>query len=290
MGFVQLDETYPLRIVYLILCHKEPEQVSQLVQRLNDEAISFVIHVDARSNEMEAKLKQLLVKLSNVRFARRHRCYWGRFGIVKATLSCIESALQTPFDYAVLLSGQDYPVKSNKSINVFLEEHSGKEFIECFHIHRPNRWTDQGKAPTRGARRAHALVLSFRSRVWCTRLMRKFPLSFDPYGGAQWWCLSYEALRYIADFVARHPSYFHYFRFTLAPDEIFFQSIIANSDHATRVVHKITYDDWNSPKPPYPKILDEGDFVTLRDQRWLFARKFDYERSNKLRALLDNLN
>jgi hypothetical protein len=275
-----------LRIVYLILCHKEPKQVSELVQRLDSDGVSFVIHVDARSKGMEAELKDLLFKFHNVKFARRYRCYWGQFGIVKGTLSCIEKALETSFDYAVLLSGQDYPVKTNQSISAFLKEHSGSEFIECFQIHRPNRWTGQSGA-YQAARRAHALVFSFRSRMWCTRLMREFPLGYNPHGGTQWWCLSYEALRYIAEFVSRNTAYSRYFRFTLTPDELFFQSIIANSDYATRIAHKITYDDWNDPNPPYPKILDESDFEKLRDSRWLFARKFDYARSDKLRMLLD---
>jgi hypothetical protein len=238
---------------------------------------------------MEVELKDRLSDLDNVNFARRYRCYWGQFGIVKGTLSCIETALETPFDYAVLLSGQDYPVKSNKSIKAFLKKNSGDEFIECFQIHRPNRWTEQLGAH-QAARRAHALVFSFRSRTWRTRLMREFPLGYNPHGGTQWWCLSCDALQYISAFVSKNPYYSRYFRFTLIPDEIFFQSIIANSDYAMRVAHKITYDDWNEPNPPYPKILDESDLVKLHDHRWLFARKFDYERSGALRALLDTLS
>jgi hypothetical protein len=270
-----------LRIAYLILCHKHPEQVRYLVERLNSDGISFVIHVDGRSRQMLAQLKGMLSRFENVRFAKQFRCYWGRFGIVEGTVSCMRKALETPFDYAMLLSGQDYPVTSNAAIKKFLSEHKGKEFIESFSILQPNRWNQEAE------QRAFGFVIGFRSRIFRTKWKRKFPLGYVPYGGGQWWCLSREAIEYIVRFVSDNPSFYRYFRFVFAPDELIFQSVLSNSTLARRICWKITYDDWSLPAPPYPKILDESDFEILNNSNWLFARKLDHQRSAKLRALLD---
>ncbi len=231
---------------------------------------------------MRLQLERVLGKYPNVRFSQQYRCYWGRFGIVEATVSCMREALETPFDYAVLLSGQDYPAKSNQAIKQFFLERPGKEFIESFSMVLPNRWADRARE------RAFGFVIAFRSRLLRTGWTRKFPLGYVPYGGTQWWALSREAIEYILRFLSHHPRFYRYFRFTYAPDEIIFQSILSNSDFRDRISGKITYDDWSNLSPPYPKVLDESDFSVLESSNWLFARKFDYATSEKLRVLLDD--
>lgn len=274
-----------MRIAYLILCHKHPDQVRRLVEELDDDGVNFVIHVDKRSAGLRPQLEQMLSGRKNVSFARQLPCYWGRFSIVEATLSAMKLALEQPFDYAVLLSGQDYPVKSRRTIRQFFADRRGREFIESFSLLQPNRWS--GNAGVfKPERRAFSFVLGFRSRLWSTGWQRRFPLDHVPYGGAQWWALTREAIDYIVEFVAAQPAYARYFRFAMAPDEMFFQSILSNSPFRERIADRVTYDCWHHPDPPYPKILTDEDFSALREPAWLFARKFDPTRSEGLRSLL----
>src|SRR6266581_4390955 len=106
----------PLKLAYFILCHKAPDHVIRLVDRLRDADSYFVIHVDKRAEpDVFAALRYFSEKTpGRVYLCKQFRCYWGGFGIVEATISCIQKAvaLRLPFDRAVLLSGQDYPIKT----------------------------------------------------------------------------------------------------------------------------------------------------------------------------------
>jgi hypothetical protein len=281
-----LREDLPLRIAYLILCHKAPEQVIHLVKRLNDPGVHIVIHVDSRSKNVRAQLEAGLKLFPNVYFAAQHRCYWGRFGIVRATISCIEEALKHEFDYAALLSGQDYPLKSNSEIRGFFSRNSGSEFIESFALLKANRWSAHGGA-YQARYRALGFTLAFRSRFIHTPWMRTFPRNYQPHGGSQWWSLSRGAVEYIFDFIKKHPSYTRFFKYSFIPDEIFFHSIISNSNYASRIDRQITYTDFGQPQPPYPKTLDETDLPNLLRGEWIFGRKFDQPKSAKLIEELD---
>lgn len=104
-----------VRIAYLILAHKAPSHLVRLVTRLQGPECTFVIHLDGKSvgpdwDEACEKLRQ-----PNILWAERIDCEWGDFSLVQATLNAIGKlyASVRPFDFAVLLSGQDYPVKSN---------------------------------------------------------------------------------------------------------------------------------------------------------------------------------
>jgi len=116
-------------LAYFILCHKAPEQVIRLIKRLRGAGSVFVVHVDKRARpDVYDTLQECFAGQPDVFFSERHRCYWGRIGIVRGTISCIKKAIQLnlPFDYAVLLSGEDYPIKTNEQIREFLSKNAGK--------------------------------------------------------------------------------------------------------------------------------------------------------------------
>src|SRR5689334_9944759 len=119
------------KFVYFILCHQMAEQVIRLINRLRDTESFFVVHVDKRASANVYKaLADFSANTPNIYLCKRYRCYWGSFGIVQATLSCIKKALKLnlPFDYAILLSGQDYPIKTSAYIRRFFSDKMGCEF------------------------------------------------------------------------------------------------------------------------------------------------------------------
>jgi hypothetical protein len=279
-------------LVFFILCHKTPEQVIRLVERLRDDNSVFVIHVDKRA---ERCVYDTLNSFSEthpgrvILCRRRYRCYWGRFGIVEATLSCIREAVESglPIDYAFLLSGQDYPIKSIAHIRTFLEHHAGKEFIESFPADEPNRWT-KAEGDHNALNRVLYWTISFRSRHLQVKWRRRFPFGFRPHGGSMWWCLTKECLIYIDRFVRENPAYTRYFRKVFIPDESFFQSIVSNSPYSDRVISDdLRYADWENPNPLYPRTLGTSDFDRLMTSSKLIARKFD-DRSQALLDLIDH--
>jgi hypothetical protein len=280
-----------VRIAFFILCHKSPQQVIRLVERLRDDNSFFFIHVDKRA---DPSVHKILVSFSKthpdqiILCRRRYRCYWGRFGIVEATISCIREAvgIGLPIDYAFLLSGQDYPIKSTAHIRSFLGDHAGKEFIESFPADEPNRWT-KAEGDHNALNRVLYWTISFRSRHIQIKWRRRFPFGFRPYGGSMWWCLSKECVAYIDRFVLQNPAYTRYFRTVFIPDESFFQSIISNSPYKDRVISDdLRYTDWENPNPLYPRTLETSDLDRLMASSKLLARKFD-KRSQELLNIVD---
>ena len=213
------------KLAFFILCHRLPDHVIRLVDRLRDENSVFVIHVDKRADR---EVYDTLKAFSNATpgqvllCRQRCRCYWGRFGIVQATLSCIRETVELglPVDYVFLLSGQDYPIQSTDHIRGFLDQHVSKEFIESFPADEPNRWSE-AKDDHNALNRVLYWTISFRSRNIQIKWRRRFPFGFRPHGGSMWWCLTKECVAYIDRFVRENPSYKRYFRNVFVPDESF---------------------------------------------------------------------
>lgn len=279
-----------IKLAYFVLCHKAPEQVIRLIKRLRGAGSVFVVHVDKRAQpHVYQTLQECFADQPDVFFGERHRCYWGRVGIIRATISCIRQVVQLdlPFDYAFLLSGEDYPIKSTAKIKEFLSQNMGKEFIESFAFDEPNRWSRHG-GDYNPLNRVLFWTFFFRSKHIQIKSRRRFPLGYRPYLGSQWWCLSRECIKYLDTFVARNPSYVRYFNWVFIPDECFFQSILSNSPYSKKIVGDgIRYADWENPNPNYPKTLVSSDLKSLRSSPALFARKFDADRSKELADRLD---
>lgn len=127
-----------MKIAYLILVHKNPKQLERLISRLNNKNVIFIIHIDKKvDNNILKRFIDLRSIYGNIIYTKkRYKVNWGHFSIVQATLECIKTLFykNIKFDYAFLLSGQHYPIKSNKKILSFLNKNKGKSFIEYWEI------------------------------------------------------------------------------------------------------------------------------------------------------------
>ncbi|HEV2703839.1 MAG TPA: beta-1,6-N-acetylglucosaminyltransferase [Steroidobacteraceae bacterium] len=283
-------ECPPVTVAYLILTHANPRQLARLVGSLPAHS-PVLIHCDRRTDDA---VYQEMVKLVGSRpllqFVKRERCWWGSFGIVQATINLIRTlvTLQSPYDYATLLSGSDYPIKSNTEIACDLDRNRGKEFIESFLLTAPNRWTDDGGYST-APRRVLGRHIHLRSRLIRLPGLRTMPAGLAPYGGSQWWTLSAESIRYIAEFIEGSPEVVAFFKGCFVPDESFFQTIVANSRLAGRIASdNLRIAVWGRPLPPYPATLTMDDQEMLRSSEKHFARKFDPRVDSKILDLLDS--
>jgi hypothetical protein len=279
-----------LKVAYLILAHGAPEQLARMVSSLPEDS-PVLIHFDRRANPATyRRCVELLGK--RVTFVARHTCRWGAFGIIQGTMSLIDTLVASgvDFDYATLLSGADYPIKSNGEIGAYLARHQGAEFIESFSLMKPNRWSEQGgyfKTPEKALCRH----LRFRSRVVRIPGLRRMPAGLEPFGGSQWWTLSREAINYIARFVDNTPKFVSFSKQSFIPDESFVQTIISNSLFASRVTgsdHRVIV--WDRPTPPYPATLKINDLDMLIASDCLFARKFNANVDAKILDVLDERN
>lgn len=260
-----------VRIAFVVSAYKNPGHLSRLVHRLHTgpETV-FLVHVDRKSDDATyLAMVDGVADLESVRFLPRHSCHWGGFGHVRASLKGIRELVRSGDDpdYVVLLSGQDYPIKSNAYLRDFLAAGANR----CFFLHFPlptENWSHGGM------NRLRDWHVRYRGLHLRLPLRRQLQHPLRPWGGSAYWIISRPALRTIADFVDANPWYVRFFEHVDIPDEIFFQTILLNSAEAERCIDfRLHYTEWS--RTPAPAILTAEDYQHLVESSCLFARKFD---------------
>jgi hypothetical protein len=270
-------------IAHIILAHKNPERVARLARRLEGTDSRIYVHVDrGASSGTHHRMRSELKGIPGLSWLPSRYTHWGSFALVKAALSGLRQAIDDGADYAVLLSGQDYPIKPAASFRRFLSDHQGQSFIRWYRFPSPEwpsdgltrltRWHFHLEMP---AGLIRTKVNNFLIRVFrALQPERPLPLGVLWYGGPQWWCLHRDAMLASLDFGQRHPKAARFLRHVRIPDEAYFQTALLNSVVHNRIVNRsLTCVDWNGP--PYPRVLRQQDLPALRASDAFFARKFD---------------
>jgi hypothetical protein len=270
-------------LAYIVSAYKNLDQLARLVRRLATDRSVILIHVDKKTDdhEYEAAVASL-VDLPSVHFLERHTCHWGGFGHVRATLKGIDELLGggVDFEYLILLTGQDYPIKSNDAIHRFFAENRGSSFM-AYNALPSESWSPRG-----GLDRIEHWHLRSYGRHVRLPWKRIFPTALRPFGGGAYWCLSRTCIEYVSEFVHARPEVVDFFKHVDIPDEIFFQTVVMNSELADSVVNdNLRYIDWS--RGPKPAVLEAHDFERLRGSPKLFARKFDVFHDEEVLDLID---
>lgn len=297
-----------MKIAYIILAHRYPQQVVRLVQRLNSPDAAFVIHLDSKMDAASAgAVHNGLAALPNVAYLPRISGDWGIWPIVQTTVDGLKliRRQQPQTDYAVLLSGQSYPLRSNAVIAETLAHlegktcmthkpipradwpHDGLDRIEKWHFYwRGRRFVFPEHRSFRHPVLKPLLEMGWSAGVRLLPMKRRFPAGYAPYGGSQWWCMGRQAIEYVCNFVEHNRRFVRYFHYTYIPDEMFFQTVLINSPLRDQVIDDdLHYIDWS--KPVRPATLTVADLEAMLDSPDLFARKFDASVDGRVLDLLD---
>jgi len=292
-----------MKIAYIILAHKLPEQLVRLVRKLNDDDARFFIHIDKRTADpIRRRMVEPLSTCKNIEYLKRHAVNWGDFGCVEATLEGLKQAAASggSYDYTILLTGQCYPIKSNAQIKERLGAHRGGSFIEYFPLpHEP--WQNENGGLDRlnfyyvnwrGRRRSLfkrallSLPPSWLALVKQSPIWRLPPADLDLFGGSAYWCLTRDCVEYINDFARQNRKFVDFFKYSLIPDEILFQTILLNSPLKDRMINdNLRYILWSSSSHPYNLGREDASRFVNSDK--LFARKFDTTVDSEVLDLID---
>ncbi len=317
-----------MRIAYLIMAHDQPEHLLRLVNALDCEGAQFYLHIDQKSEA--APFQALFEHRRNVHLLRKRvSANWMGFSLIEASLRLLARAVQDEFDYCVLLSGADYPIKSNDHLFSFFAR-AQKEYLTFWRLEDRPSWQHKVEyyyfidaIPIR-AWSTNSEAVYWRRLFWgrffkYQKYMpkRRFLKNMIPYGGSQWWSLSYDCAAYVLRFVEENPHYKRFYQYTAAPCEMFFQTIVLNSSWAGRVENYDNYRKWSAERaggaqaeagllPEWefnyryidwsgeqtgareaPAILDERDWEKIKSSPCHFARKVDPQRSARLLDLID---
>lgn len=299
---------------YLILAHKNPLQLGRMIERLDDGASKFFIHLDAKTpiEPFAACLAGAHIHFID----KRERCVWGDFSIVQATIRLMEAASKEQGIF-ILMSGQDYPIQSQGYINDFLERNKEFDFIEIepleekwkpkmvkdklehYHIlHSEERGHSNCYAPF-----AHCSVFQkvrTLTHLLKGRLSRKnfkllcsLPKRVAPferqYAGSQFWAFSERTFYAVLNYIREHKAALEgYYKYTSSPDEIYFHSVLmdlAAKDSTIKLKEQITYVNYFRKNNVF--VTEDFDKLTSAKGK-LFARKFDTEIDIEILNKLDS--
>ena len=298
-----------MRIAYLIAVHAFPELLVRLIQRLRHPQASFFVHVD-RSKPIEPFLHAVAEAGLHdaVAWAPRVDSAWGTLGQVEASLSLMRTALAaTPrCDRLVLLSGQDYPLRSAAGLVAFFEASPQTNFMECQPLPLAE-WEDNGgwnrvrhfhftwgkwrlEYPSTLPLYARRLKLL---HTLCERLLpreRALPATVAFHGGSNWWNLTREAAEGTLRFLERNPRFRRPFRWSRCGDELFFQTVMRTADDLKSLPLEsasLRCFFWDGRDHEYPTILRGDDYDRILAFGALFARKMHPTRSLELLDRID---
>ncbi|MDR1886420.1 MAG: glycosyltransferase, partial [Prevotellaceae bacterium] len=263
-----------MTFAYLILAHKNPSRLLRMVDALTADGTYFFIHVDKKTDE--TPFKSIIGERENVFFCERRKTVnRAGFSLVEATMELIREMIihaGIP-DYVHLMSGQDFPIKSNEYIFNYFERNRGTNFIEYFSL--PSEIWNDGMERIR-----YKWYVDDVGYVKATELIRKqktrdFLPDIVPYGGATWWSLTGECVAHIFSECNQGSQMHEFYRYTVSPDEMLFHTFLMNSKFKDTVKnYSLRKMDWSAGQA-HPKTWKREDFGELITSPRLFARKFD---------------
>ncbi|MDR0830523.1 MAG: beta-1,6-N-acetylglucosaminyltransferase [Prevotellaceae bacterium] len=302
--------------IYIIEAHKNPPQLKRLIEKLNDDLSYFYIHIDKKSN-IEDFTK--IISGKNINFLTTLvDCIWCDISQVEATVLMIEEVLKDKREgMVILLSGQDYPIKSNQEISKFIDENIEYNFIDTVPVEINWKYTHKEKTQSYrfnlSSSRGDSIVFRkiskqslkafFKGTITLKQLLlllkkRKLKLKIEQYGGSTWWAINTKSLKKMYDYIKENKkALFSYFKYTYCPDEIFFHTIMQHLSEIDETVKNrptFTYTNWNRGKETFssPVTFTEKNFeeLTSQPENKLLARKFDMENDSKILDMLDKYN
>lgn len=280
--FDSLLESFFMKHAFLIMAHKNFDQLDELLRLLDHERIDIFLHVDKKS----PKYVVPICSYSNIIQIPSIKTNWGGYSLVESELKLLDAALHNGenYNFIHLLSGQDLPIKPIGEILSFFDSHKKYNFI---HFDLPE---DSKKREERV--RYYYPFLEYKQRgkrtIWSIsqRLIleiQKF-LNVDRTkgykgqfkSGSQWWSIDSELARYI---LSERKLIRKLFKYTMS-DEMFVQTLVYNSKYYETLYRKesdelianqrlIDFDRGN------PYIWTIKDIDEIKNSDLLFARKFD---------------
>lgn len=299
-----------MRIGYIILCHKNPELVAAIVNRVTVGTDNIaVIHVDAKSDQHA--FQDLISENSQVCFVKqRVSIYWGGFSSIMATMNALELAFFYDCDRYVLLQGCDYPLHSNEYIVDFFEKNRSVEFLKAYNITKSDRKFNYMKCHgyhiydgidrskkclstfiARALTAVNKIGIKYRRGYYQDKSTGK---KYEIYWGWGHFALTRECVAYVLDTYKNSSELNKYFQHIFPVDETYLQTVVYNSKfkdkvrdggavdekkHLTvRSMLNLTYFEYpdhvavfNDPKQIAPEIKDK--FLYVRKISMEYVRK-----------------
>ena len=283
----------------LILAHKNVQQVVELSRKLNSN-FNVYIHFDKKMTLDDNCLK--ILENENIRYISQEDVKWGSWSIVRATIALMNLALSDKDNrYFHLISGQDWPIINSQEIYDFFED-KNSIYMERYSVDRVKKsheeiinwqkyyyYYDVINRRKLYGKIFHRLTMKLQGLLKINKF-KKLKINLDIYAGSQWGSLPRDAVEFALDYLDSHENVYKMFETGFCSDEFWLPTILANSSKFRNRYENYNYHfiKWTEQHGSYPAILDENNFIELRQSKAFFARKFDADISRKLIEKLES--
>lgn len=279
-----------MKHAYLIIAHDRPAELGALIDALDYPGNEIFLHIDAKST---MNLRPFIgrTKYSPLNFIDRRSVSWGGNSQIEVELDLFEAAYkQGNYRYFHMLSGIDYPVKSQPYIQSYFERYDGENFISL-------KDADDSSANFKmrfqqyhflqdsliGKKRNFWKYVDFAScylqRAVGVERFKGRPMKRH----INWISVTDDVVSLLVENRARIS---REYRWTYCCDEVFVLSEIWNTPLKDTISSRgnLRYIQWKQfgPHDCSPKVLTEEDLPFLESPDILFARKFTLPASEKL--------
>lgn len=283
----------------LILAHKNVQQVVELSRKLNSN-FNVYIHFDKKMTLDDNCLK--ILENENIRYISQENVKWGSWSIVRATIALMNLALSDKDNrYFHLISGQDWPIINSQEIydffedknSIYMERYSAdrvkKSHEEIINWQKYYYYYDVINRRKLYGKIFHRLTMKLQGLLKINKF-KKLKINLDIYAGSQWGSLPRDAVEFALDYLDSHENVYKMFETGFCSDEFWLPTILANSSKFRNRYENYNYHfiKWTEQHGSYPAILDENNFIELRQSKAFFARKFDADISRKLIEKLES--
>ena len=311
----------------LIMAHKNKEQLIRLIKSLACPDFDIFVHPDSHWKLSKKDLSDIENCAENVFIcSKRLHGKLDDWSLIQIALNLIDEAMGTGknYSYFLLLSGQDYPIKSKEYILSFLKEHYPLPMIHCesyedeywvrskFMLVRwMNKIENIHKSMKPGILRKlkvlpYVIAEKIESRFYGTPYDRLKKYKLKLYGGSAWWILPADVIHYINQVRKEQPRLIKEYGRTHTPEETFFQTMTMSSPYAERLINIpdiydnkvrgdmpcMTYANFITPTKSFcghPHIITAEDFDRIMAKKALFARKFDVNVDETVLDMIDKV-
>jgi len=274
-----------LTLAFVIMIHNDFQaRLPNLIESIYSKRHTYMIHADQSMDAEHWEWVNDFVdglnekhQTKNIHLVQnRFHGAWGSISLVYLELSAIIELLRigdenggSKWSHVINLSAYDYPIKPIAKIESFLHSHKHNNFIEVLgkQVRREMRQSDLHLSCGR-----NVLITNFTVNEICPTGAQNWMFQHRrtwQYGeGSQWHILTREFLEYLVSSLDQIELLFS-MKYTLIPDEAFFQSALLSSPFATTLNrYNYRYLPWADQLEVMPKHLDG-----LRETDAFFVRK-----------------
>lgn len=281
---------------YLIMAYNNPGQLAALIKLLDDPRNDIFVHIDKDADFPMESLSSLTTA-SQLIITPRISVRWGHFSQVRAEFLLLSCAIKNDkYAYYHLLSGMDFPIKTQDEIHAFFADKT-QEFLaivpteSSYNLqHVMCRYPLLGLKSYRKSKIlkyisegfASVQMLAYKMGIYGkNRKIYKNGMRF--YDGWNWFSITDNFARYVIESQRLIEKIFCSAK---APDEMFMQTLIMNSPFADKLycpdnlsLGSMRMIDWERGSP---YVFKEQDLDDLINSPYLFARKLDERIDDKI--------